>query len=232
MEVLESAGFAVDVPAKLVCCGLTWISTGQLVTAKRVLRRTLRVLRPALTAGTPVVVLEPSCAAVFRSDLPKLLYGNEDAHRLAKQTYTLGEILRRKASDWRPPAYHAEAVVQPHCHQHAVLHYDQEHELLSEAGVSADVLDAGCCGLAGNFGFENGHWDVSVACAEDKLLPAIRERDPDTMVLADGFSCRTQISALTDNRVPIHTAQLLAAALRDEITRGERSNIGRRKSLS
>jgi Fe-S oxidoreductase len=214
VAVLESAGFDVQVPLRSVCCGLTWISTGQLATSKRVLRGTLKKLRPALVAGTPVVVLEPSCAAVFRSDLPNLLYGDEDARRLAKQTYTIGEILRGNAADWRPPHLDVEAMVQPHCHQHAVLHYTQERQLLDDAGVAVDVLDAGCCGLAGNFGFERGHHDVSVACAEDKLLPALRAADPATMVLADGFSCRTQIRQLCADRAPIHTVQLLAAALR------------------
>ncbi|MDV3126887.1 FAD-binding protein [Mycobacterium sp. 21AC1] len=209
VRVLESAGFAVDVPRQAVCCGLTWISTGQLVTAKRALRRTLRVLRPALHAGTPVVVLEPSCAAVFRSDLPELLHGDEDAHRLAGQTYTIGEILRLRAPDWRPPERSGTAVVQQHCHQHAVLHYRHEHAVLERAGVATEVLDAGCCGLAGNFGFERGHYDVSVACAEDKLLPALREAEPDTVVVADGFSCRTQIRELAPGRRPIHTVQLL-----------------------
>ncbi|OBG84337.1 dimethylmenaquinone methyltransferase [Mycobacterium sp. E802] len=209
VQVLESAGFAVEVPREALCCGLTWISTGQLTTAKRVLRRTLRALRPALHAGTPVVVLEPSCAAVFRSDLPELLHGDEDAHRLAAQTHTIGEILRLRAPDWRPPARSDTAVVQQHCHQHAVLHYRHESALLESAGVDLDILDAGCCGLAGNFGFERGHYDVSVACAEDKLLPALREADGDTTVVADGFSCRTQIRELAPDRRPVHTVQLL-----------------------
>ncbi|HWF30483.1 MAG TPA: FAD-linked oxidase C-terminal domain-containing protein [Mycobacterium sp.] len=213
VAVLESAGFDVEVPHRTVCCGLTWISTGQLKIAKRVLRRTLTALRPALRTSTPVVVLEPSCAAVFRSDLPELLFGDEDAHRLAKQTYTLGELLARKAPDWEPPQIGAHAVVQQHCHQHAILGYSDDKQLLVDAGVETDVLDAGCCGLAGNFGFENGHYDVSVACAEDKLMPAMRDADPDALVLADGFSCRTQIRELATDRKPMHLAQVIAAAL-------------------
>ncbi|OMC17546.1 FAD-binding and (Fe-S)-binding domain-containing protein [Mycobacterium sp. SP-6446] len=213
VAVLESAGFAVDVPQRAVCCGLTWISTGQLKVAKRVLRRTLTALRPALRTSTPVVVLEPSCAAVFRSDLPELLFGDEDAHRLAKQTYTLGELLARKAPDWEPPQIGAQAVVQQHCHQHAILGYSHDKQLLVDAGVDTDVLDAGCCGLAGNFGFEKGHYDVSVACAEDKLMPALREADPEALVLADGFSCRTQIRELSPDHKPMHLAQVIAAAL-------------------
>jgi Fe-S oxidoreductase len=213
VAVLESAGFDVEVPHRTVCCGLTWISTGQLKIAKRVLRRTLTALRPALRTSTPIVVLEPSCAAVFRSDLPELLFGDEDAHRLAKQTYTLGELLACKAPDWEPPQIGAHAVVQQHCHQHAILGYSDDKQLLVDAGVETDVLDAGCCGLAGNFGFENGHYDVSVACAEDKLMPALRDADPDALVLADGFSCRTQIRELATDRKPMHLAQVIAAAL-------------------
>jgi Fe-S oxidoreductase len=214
VAVLESAGFAVDVPSRTVCCGLTWISTGQLRTAKRVLRRTLTALSPALRAGTPVVVLEPSCAAVFRSDLPELLFGDEDAHRLAKLTLTLGEVLASRAPEWEPPQISADALVQPHCHQHAILGYSHEKQLLNDAGVDAKVLDAGCCGLAGNFGFEKGHYDVSVACAEDKLMPAVRGTGTDALVVADGFSCRTQIRELAPDRRPVHIAQVLAAEIR------------------
>lgn len=214
VEVLQSAGFTVTVPDRTLCCGLTWISTGQLGVARKVLGRTLRALRPVLRAGTPVLVLEPSCAAVFRSDAPGLLRGNEDAHRLAAQTYTIGELLHRKAPDWHPPRTGGRAVVQPHCHQHAVLHYTHEKELLDDAGVDAHILDAGCCGLAGNFGFQRGHHDVSVACAEDKLLPALRDLDSETGVLADGFSCRTQISDLAGHCTPRHTASVLADAVR------------------
>jgi FAD/FMN-containing dehydrogenase/Fe-S oxidoreductase len=216
--VLDAAGFDVAVPPTNLCCGLTWISTGQLGIAKRVLHRTLTELRPALQSGTPVVVLEPSCAAVFRSDLPELMYGDEDAHRLAGQTYTLGELLRRNAPDWEPAHNAAYALVQPHCHQHAVLHYNDERRLLEDAGVDAEVLDAGCCGLAGNFGFEKGHYDISVACAEEKLMPAIRNTDPDTLVLADGFSCRTQIRELAPGRRPMHIAQVLAGGLATDTT--------------
>jgi FAD/FMN-containing dehydrogenase/Fe-S oxidoreductase len=213
VAVLESAGFVVEVPRRTLCCGLTWISTGQLNVAKRVLRRSLTALRPALRTSTPVVVLEPSCAAVFRSDLPELLFGDEDAHRLAKQTFTIGELLAHKAPDWQPPQVDAEAVVQQHCHQHAILGYSDDRQLLVDAGVEPDVLDAGCCGLAGNFGFEKGHYDVSVACAEDKLMPALRSAEPDTLVIADGFSCRTQIRELATDRRPMHIAQVIAAAL-------------------
>jgi len=215
VEVLEDAGFEVTVPTTTVCCGLTWISTGQLPVAQRVLRRTLDVLEPQLRNGTPVVVLEPSCAAVFRSDLPELLHGDQDAHRLAAQTYTLAELLHRHAPDWRPATgLDRSAVMQPHCHQHAILGTGPDRAVAEVAGVDLEVLDAGCCGLAGNFGFEDGHYDVSMACAEDKLLPALRDIDPDTLVLADGYSCRTQIEQSDVERTPVHLAEVLAAAVR------------------
>ncbi|WP_433590659.1 FAD-binding and (Fe-S)-binding domain-containing protein [Nocardia sp. CA-145437] len=213
-EVLAAAGFHVEIPDRTVCCGLTWISTGQLPTARRILRRTLRILEPALRESVPVVVLEPSCAAVFRSDLPELLHGDEDAHRLAGQTRTLAELLAERAPDWSPPRISGSAVVQPHCHHHAILHFDRDRELLTATGAEVDVLDAGCCGLAGNFGFERGHYEVSVACAEDALLPALRARSADSLVVADGFSCRTQIRDLLPDVRPRHAAELLAAAIR------------------
>ncbi|MFD4631170.1 FAD-binding and (Fe-S)-binding domain-containing protein [Streptomyces sp. NPDC058284] len=214
VRVLEDAGFHVAVPTRAVCCGLTWISTGQLATAERVLLRTLDVLRPWITAGTPVVGLEPSCTAVFRSDAPELLPDNEDAHRLAKQFRTFSELLVNEAPDgWRPPRLARTATVQTHCHQHAVMKYDADRELLRRAGIEADVLDAGCCGLAGNFGFERDHYGVSMAVGELGVLPAVREAAPDALVLADGFSCRTQIEQGGTGRRAMHLAEALALAL-------------------
>jgi len=135
--------------------------------------------------GRRVVVLEPSCAALFRSDAAELL-GSDDARLLAQQTSTLAE------HGWRPPSRpdgrtRRKAIAQVHCHQHAIMGFDADRELLNACGVDLDVLDAGCCGLAGNFGFERGHYDVSVACAEHGLWPAVRDADPATAVLADGF---------------------------------------------
>jgi FAD/FMN-containing dehydrogenase/Fe-S oxidoreductase len=218
VAVLEDAGFRVEMPGKAVCCGLTWISTGQLGMARRVLNRTIRALRPALQAGRRVVVLEPSCAAVFRSDAAELT-GSDDARLLAKQTRTLAELLSE--AGWRPGAQspagmHAgatRAIAQVHCHQHAIMGFDRDLELLRGCGVDVDVLDSGCCGLAGNFGFERGHYDVSVACAEHGLWPAVRDAREDTAILADGFSCRTQIQAGHLGREGIHLAQLLAGML-------------------
>jgi len=216
-EVLTAAGLAVELPRGRGCCGLTWISTGQLDVAKRVLRRTVELLREPVRAGLPVVVLEPSCAGVFRADAPELLPDDPDVRRLADATMTLAECLERYAPDWQPPDIRGKAIVQTHCHQHAVLGSDADAALLRAAHVDAKVLDSGCCGLAGNFGFETGHYDVSLACAERVLLPAVRSADRDTVVLADGFSCRTQIDQANTGRRAIHSAELLALALRGEL---------------
>ncbi|MER7010211.1 hypothetical protein ABT324_02115 [Saccharopolyspora sp. NPDC000359] len=190
------------------------MSTGQLGMAERALRRTLRVLRPWLEAGTPIVGVEPSCGAMLRSDSRELLPHDEDARRLRDQFATFAEALRDHASpDWRPPRLDQRVLVQEHCHQHAVLGYDADIELMHRAGVDVDVLDSGCCGLAGNFGFERGHYDVSLACAERVLLPALREADPSTAVVADGFSCRTQIEHGLPAQHPVHLAELLRAGM-------------------
>ncbi|MFC5264286.1 FAD-binding and (Fe-S)-binding domain-containing protein [Kribbella qitaiheensis] len=211
VEVLEAAGFEVMLPDKRVCCGLTWISTGQLGVAQRVMKRSLAILAPHLAAGTPIIGLEPSCTAAFRHDAPDLLSDNPLAHAAAKSTVTLAEFLTK--SNWKPPQVGGEALVQPHCHQHAVLGFDADKALMAAAGIVATIPDAGCCGLAGNFGFERNHYTVSIAVGERALLPAVRAASDDTTILADGFSCRTQITQATD-RHPIHLAELLAAALK------------------
>ncbi|HZD64489.1 MAG TPA: FAD-linked oxidase C-terminal domain-containing protein [Acidimicrobiales bacterium] len=214
--VLEDAGFEVSLPRGELCCGLTWISTGQLAVARRVLGRTVASLAPATRAGATVVTLEPSCTGVFRADAGELLAG-QDTERLAGATRTLGEFLQERAPDWAPGGREgalegARAIVQQHCHQHALMGYDQELALLGRLGADARLLDDGCCGLAGNFGFEAGHYDVSMACAEHALLPEVRGADADTAVLADGFSCRTQIAEGTDRQAS-HLAEVLARPL-------------------
>ncbi|MFE5213998.1 MULTISPECIES: FAD-binding and (Fe-S)-binding domain-containing protein [unclassified Streptomyces] len=214
VRVLEDAGFRVAVPTEPVCCGLTWISTGQLPVAHKVLRRTLDVLRPYLDAGTPVIGLEPSCTAVFRSDAPELMPADQDVRRLAGQVRTFAEQLVHHApDDWRPPQPARQATVQTHCHQHAVMKFDADRELMRRAHLDADVLDKGCCGLAGNFGFERGHHEVSMAVGELGVLPAVRGAAPDSLVLADGFSCRTQIEQGGTGRRALHLAEVLALAL-------------------
>ncbi len=212
VALLEDAGFEVVLPRGPVCCGLTWISTGQLGVAQRVLRRSLRSLDGHLRAGVPVVFLEPSCLAVFRHDGVALLAGDKGAQLARGLTFTLAELLARYAPAWSPPQVGGDALVQTHCHQHAVIGFEADRALMEAAGISATVPDSGCCGLAGNFGFERGHFEVSRAAGERVLLPAVRAAAADTLIVADGFSCRTQIEQGTD-RTPRHLAQVLASAL-------------------
>nr|WP_249227635.1 FAD-binding and (Fe-S)-binding domain-containing protein [Kutzneria sp. CA-103260] len=205
VTVLEHLGFQVSLPHKRVCCGLTWMSTGQLGTARQVLRRTARILDGS---DTPVVGLEPSCTAFLKSDALELT-DDPAVVRLAGRVHTFAE----QVAPAMPSLGSESAVMQPHCHQYAELGLDADRSALTSAGVDTTVLDAGCCGLAGNFGFETGHYDVSVAVANHALLPALRATDPATAVLADGFSCRTQIRQLTD-REPQHLATLLAGMIK------------------
>ena len=194
-----------------VCCGLTYVSTGQLDRARAVLRRTLDLMEPVLETAAPVVVLEPSCAAALRSDLPELLHDDPRARRLADRVLTFAETLQRLAPDWTPPRVDRPAVGQTHCHQHAVLGDAADRRLREAAGLSGE-LSGGCCGLAGNFGFEKGHFEVSVACAEEQVLPGVRAAEEGAVVLADGFSCRTQLAQLAGVRGR-HLAEVLADGL-------------------
>jgi len=205
-RVLEHAGFDVVLPRSTVCCGLTWISTGQLGIARRVLRHTLRVLTEPIEAGTPIVGLEPSCLAVLRHDVHDLL----DTPPIP--VLTLAEFLDRHAPDVEFGELNIPAMTQQHCHQHAVLGNDADERVLRRIGVDNRTLDSGCCGLAGNFGVERGHYEVSVAAAQRVLVPEVEAASPETLVLADGFSCRTQIGELTGRR-SLHLAQVLDRAL-------------------
>ncbi|WP_333767702.1 FAD-binding and (Fe-S)-binding domain-containing protein [Streptomyces sp. IBSBF 2435] len=221
VRVLRAAGLRVSIPPAAVCCGLTWVSTGQLDRARTVMRRTLDRLAPVLDAGLPLVVLEPSCAAALRADLPELLGARDPrAARLAASVRTLAEALEEYAPGWDPPRLDRTAVGQTHCHQHAVLGDAADRRLRQRAGLTGE-LTGGCCGLAGNFGFEEGHYEVSAACAREALLPALEAAGPDAVVLADGFSCRTQIAQLAGGPTARHLAEVLAEGL-DDRARGDR----------
>jgi len=214
VRVLRAAGYAVELPPRPVCCGLTWVSTGQLGVARRVLRRTVGVLGPYAAAGVPIVGLEPSCTAALRTDLPELLAGTPEAEPVAAAVRTLAEALADTDLDrWLPagPLAGRVAVGQVHCHQRSVLGPDADAVLLDRLGL-ADRRSDGCRGLAGNFGFERGHWEISQAVAADRLYPALQAADPDAVLLADGFSCRTQIAQGT-GRPARHLAELLAELL-------------------
>jgi FAD/FMN-containing dehydrogenase/Fe-S oxidoreductase len=213
VRVLEAAGYSVRITGKPVCCGLTWISTGQLNGARRQLRRSLHALDPAVRLGIPIVGLEPSCTAVLRSELAELLPEDPRALQVRAATRTLAELLTETGHWEVPDLSGVRAVAQPHCHHHAVMGWHADSALLADAGAEVKAV-GGCCGLAGNFGVERGHYDVSRAVAETALLPAVRGAEPGTVVLADGFSCRTQLDQLAD--VPgTHLAELLASHLPD-----------------
>jgi FAD/FMN-containing dehydrogenase/Fe-S oxidoreductase len=228
IDVLESAGWGVIIPNAPVCCALTRISTGQLKTAKKILRRTIDELAPHVRAGGYVVGLEPSCTAVFRADAPELFPDDQDVHRLRDHTLTLAELLTEHTPGWEPPTLGPgrPVLAQVHCHQHAVMRWEADEKLLTDAGADVEHLETGCCGLAGNFGFERGHGEVSRAIAERALLPRVREAPDGAVLLADGFSCRTQIHELAGvgrdgaghggdgGREAMHLAELLAAANR------------------
>ena len=207
VDVLERAGYRVEVPTEALCCGLTWISTGQLGRAKKMLARTLVVLSRYTEGGVPLVGLEPSCTAVLRADAPELV-ADPRARTLSANVHTVAELLQRTPG-WEPPDLEGISVVaQPHCHHASVLGWDADAALLGRAGAQVHRV-AGCCGLAGNFGMEKGNYEVSVAVAEHDLLPAVRAATPDSVVVADGFSCRTQLDHLGGVDA-IHLAELLA----------------------
>ena len=214
VRVLDAAGFDVAVPSTAVCCGLTWITTGQLDRARSVLRATIAA--PELAGDEPLVVLEPSCAATLRRDLVELLPDDTRAAAIARRVTTFAEIL--DGAGYAGPAGEARtALVQPHCHQQAVLGTSADQRVIAAAGIDPSPMLSGCCGLAGNFGAERGHEAISRSVAELALLPALRVTGDDDMLLADGFSCRTQIEFL-DGRRARHLAEVLAERLEVQST--------------
>ena len=215
VSVLEAAGLRVGVLTESACCALTWVSTGQLGAARRILSRTVEVLHPYVERGIPVVGLEPSCLATLRSDAMEL---SDDPRvtAVAGGVFSLAEVLSR-LDGWEPPDLRGTTiVVQPHCHHASVLGWDVDAALLARTGAAVTRV-GGCCGLAGNFGVEKGHYEVSVAVAEHDLLPAVRNAVRDAgdraVVLADGFSCRTQLDDLAGVHA-LHLAELLAGHTR------------------
>ena len=208
VDVLEANGFA-PIVAPDACCGLTWITTGQLTGAKKHLSSLLGVLAPFAASGIPIVGVEPSCTAVLRDDLLDLLPEDPRSMLVSRATRTLAEVLSAvPASERRLPSLEGvEIVAQPHCHHYSVMGWDTDQALLESLGARVTRLE-GCCGLAGNFGMEAGHYDLSVAVASHSLLPSLSAQ-PDAVYLADGFSCRTQAAQLA-GRGGIHLATLLA----------------------
>jgi len=209
VEALEDAGFRVFVPGGHLCCGRPLYDYGMLGLAGRYLERVLGALREDIRAGTPVVGAEPSCVAVFKDELVKMRPHDEDAKRLARQTFHLAEFLGQEG--YRPPRLERKAVLHEHCHQRATGGIDPDRKLLEAMGLEVEVPDSGCCGMAGGWGYERAHYDVSVACGERVLLPKVREASAETLVVTAGFSCRSQIEHATSRRA-LHVAQVIQLA--------------------
>jgi len=214
VEVLESIGYHVLVPEQSLCCGRPLYDHGMLTIAKRLLRQVLDTLRPQILAGIPIVGLEPSCVAVFRDELVNLFPHDENARRLQKQAFLLSEFLEKKVENYQPPRLQRKAIVHGHCHHKAIMRMTSEEAVLKKLGLDYQLLDSGCCGMAGAFGFEKDHYDVSIKSGERVLLPAVRNADEDTLIITDGFSCREQITQTTD-RDPLHLAQVIQMALHE-----------------
>jgi Fe-S oxidoreductase len=216
VEVLETAGFRVELPGRPLCCGRPLYDWGMLNLAKRQLRQILDELSDTIRAGMPVVVLEPSCASVFKDELRNLFPHDEDAKRLFRQTFLFSDFLAQKTSDFPWPALPRAALIQGHCHQKALMGMTGEETMLAKLGVAVEAPEPGCCGMAGAFGFERGeHCRVSLDIGERALLPAVRAAPEETLIIADGFSCREQIAQATGRR-PLHLAEVMQMALRND----------------
>lgn len=213
VEVLEAAGFQVLIPEAALCCGRPLYDFGMLDSAERLLKQILASLKPMIDQGVPLVGMEPSCVAVFRDELTNLFPEDEDAKRLRDSSYLFSEFMQRHAPDLEFPRLDRQAVVHGHCHHKALMKLHDEERLLDRLGLDYRVLDSGCCGMAGSFGFEPDKVDVSIKAGERVLLPAVRAADPAALIVTDGFSCREQIAQLSERR-PMHVAELARMALR------------------
>jgi Fe-S oxidoreductase len=209
VEALEEAGYCVTMPPGHVCCGRPLYDYGFLRLARRYLERVVDELRDDLRAGVPVIGMEPSCLAVFKDELPKLLPDDEDGHRLCMQAVHFSEFWERAEID--VPPLPRRALLHGHCHHKATGGIESERKLLEAMGVEVEVLDSGCCGMAGSWGYEAAHYELSQACGERALFPKVREAAADTLVVADGFSCKTQIEQGV-GRKALHAAQVLKLA--------------------
>jgi FAD/FMN-containing dehydrogenase/Fe-S oxidoreductase len=215
VEVLEAAGFEVRVPKENVCCGRPLYDFGMLDRAKKLLLGTLETLDQEIAEGIPVVVLEPSCASVFRDELLNLFPDDSRARKLSTQIFLLSEFLENKAGHWRLPAISRKALVHGHCHQKSVLKMTDEEAVLRRLGVDYEIPAPGCCGMAGAFGFEEKKYSLSIAIGELELLPAVRRAAPDWLIIANGFSCREQIQQST-GRHALHLAEVIQLAMRQK----------------
>jgi FAD/FMN-containing dehydrogenase/Fe-S oxidoreductase len=228
VEALEDAGYRVVVPDGHVCCGRPLYDYGFLGLARRYLEGTIDRFRAEIRAGTPIIGLEPSCTAVFKDELGKMLPNDQDGQRLARQVFHLGEFLEREG--YEPPMLPRKVLLHGHCHHKATGGIGSEQTMLEKMGAEIEAPDSGCCGLAGSWGYEAGHYDISRAVGERVLLPEARAASTDTLLVADGFSCRTQIEHGA-HRKPLHLAQVLSLARTGEIPKQPRNGAVRGKLL-
>ena len=214
VEVLEQLGYHVTVPRERVCCGRPLYDWGFLDMAKKTLRKTIDALRPELDEGVAIIGLEPSCISVFRDELHNLFPNDPYAQKLAKSAMTLSEFLDREKIEL--PQLKRKALVQAHCHHKSIMKFDAEERVMKKMGLDVEHPDAGCCGMAGAFGFERGEkYEVSIRVGERVILPKVRDAASDTLIVADGFSCREQIEQQT-NREAMHLAQVLRLAMKQQ----------------
>jgi FAD/FMN-containing dehydrogenase/Fe-S oxidoreductase len=214
VEVLESAGYRVMLPQANLCCGRPLYDWGMLDRAKKLLLKILGTLETEIKQDVPIVVLEPSCAAVFRDELLNLFPDDERAHRLSQQTFLLSEFLEQKATHFPLPKLARKALVHGHCHHKSIMRMTDEESVLRKVGIDFQTPAPGCCGMAGSFGFEQDKYQTSLAIGELELLPAVRKASSDCLIVANGFSCREQIRQCT-NRQALHLAEVIQMAARD-----------------
>jgi len=217
VEVLESAGYSVRLPRGNVCCGRPLYDWGLLDRAKGLLLEILDTLETEIEQEIPIVVLEPSCAAVFRDELLNLFPHDNRARRLSQQTFLLSEFLEKKAKHFQLPKFPRKALVHGHCHHKSVMRMTDEESVLRRMEIDFQTPAPGCCGMAGSFGFEPDKYEISLAIGELELLPAIRKASPDSLIIADGFSCREQVAQCTDRRA-LHLAEIISMAAQDRAT--------------
>jgi Fe-S oxidoreductase len=214
VDVLEHAGFRVELPRGTLCCGRPLYDFGMLDRAESLLLEILDALAPEIEAGIPIIGLEPSCITVFRDELCNLFPNDERARRLSRQTVLLSEFLQSYKDLIPLPRLERKAIVHGHCHHKSILKMNAEEAVLSRMGLDCQAPAPGCCGMAGSFGFENDKYEVSIAIGELELLPAVRKAPPEWLVIANGFSCREQIAQETD-RHALHLAEVLQMALHE-----------------
>jgi Fe-S oxidoreductase len=211
VDVLEAAGFQVVLPRAPLCCGRPLYDFGMLDRAKRLLLEILDALAEEIDAGIPLVVLEPSCASVFRDELLGLYPNDQRARRLAQQTFLFSEFLEKKAPGFPLPKFPRKALVHGHCHHKSLATMTAEESILHKMELDFEFPAPGCCGMAGSFGFEEHKYGVSIAIGELELMPAVRQASPETLIIADGFSCREQI-AQGSHRHALHLAEVIQVA--------------------